>query len=403
VEKAGTVRIQSRPSCDRIYNRCAPSDGFYRGDSATSGQLVLTRVTRDWVEGWFLAEHRTARLATFDFDTRVDFSTALVQFPTNLRLPADHPCVAFPCPTDLDLPVRIPESSGQRDPVLSMSPGGFAADESAHARLFEMARAVRARQETFGERLLGVTEQGGAVRSVLKRNSREDFVSGVVDKAERNGYGAIGEMDAMVRGRVDLCSADDVYKLAEILLYTLPSPELDSGQAPPTDEPYVRLSKTELPRRPVADADCACETHRRGYPRYHVVVQDPATGITHEWQIGTAAVSDVYELPGVNFPPEMSIDLESGAIAPDLHDVDYDLFRQGVRGHDREHGQNMYETLGLAAFGQLVDRLSAEAHCLGYRLEDLDARIEALHRLAGERLQAVVDHYGIEQVRRWYH
>jgi hypothetical protein len=392
----GAVAVLAAPRCDRTFNKCAPSGGFYRGDHASQGSLELIRITRERVEGRFSAVSD----GTFAFETSGEFSAGLVGVGNN-RLSDDHPCVP-PCPPDVELPeYGIPEPVGHRDPVLSMTPEGFGRDEAAQARLFEMARAVRERQGAFGQRQLALTKQGGVARSILKRDGQAEFAAGVIAKAGRNRFHTIGEMDDMVRGRFDLCAAEDARNLAEALLFTLPAPGTVDDEGKPVEGPYIRLPKAELPRRPVTVPECPCGG--AGYPRYHVIVQDPETGVTHEWQIGTGAVSDVYELAGVVFPPGMWLDFESGALGPDLHDVDYDIFRQGVRGHDREHGENMYETLGLAAFGERLDQLSAAAHCQGYALEDLDARIAALHAEASELLQKVVDHYGIEQVRQWYH
>lgn len=287
-------------------------------------------------------------------------------------------------PTPFERPELAP---GPRDDVLSMSPEDFAEDEEAQAELFEKARQVRERQERFGREVLEATE-GGDVVSILKRRTQEAFVNGVVAKAERNGYTEIGQMDDMVRGRFDLVSGEDMDRVAQYMLWD------QSAQK-------VRLEKLEQPRRSVEVPECECPGH--GYPRYHVIVQDLETGITHEWQVGTEAVSRIYELHGVDLPPGMDLDFETGDIAADLHDVDYDIFRVGVRGHDREHEENMYEELGLDEFGRAIDELSAAAGCQGEDLGDLDERIAELHRQAGTALQRVVDHYGLDQVREWYH
>lgn len=375
------------PACDRPGNDCS---GGLRRDTQVTGSLVLEEVDHGRVSGRFeIASVRDSLRADGTFG-------ANVTNPVGWWLPPDHPCVPE-CPeVERPLPnLDRPELPGTRHPLLFMPPDEFRASPEAQDALFRLAGEVWERQEAFGNSLIATTERGGRAVSILKRNEKSAFVEGVLAKAERNGYEHIGQMDDMVRGRLDLCDPQDVHDVAEILLYTLPT---QGGVDEPT---FVRLSKTEMPRRPVKARECACEG--AGYPRYHVIVQDTETGITHEWQIGMAAVSDVYEVAGIPFPPEMSYDFEMGLIAPDLHDIDYDIFRQGVRKHDRATGQNNYEALGLEDFGSRLDELSAAANCLGYDLPDLDERIASLHREAADLLQDVVDVYGIEQVREWYH
>ncbi len=280
--------------------------------------------------------------------------------------------------------------------VLALSPAEFEVNEPAQDRLFEMAQAVRSRQQTFGEDALGVTKEGGDVTSILKRNSKGAFVSGVVAKCKRNGYRTIGQMDDMVRGRFDLNGGDDVYRVARYLLYDLPiqaSLRSPVTSLHPADVPVVVLEAAEAPRREVEVPECTGGGH--GYPRFHVIVMDPETSITHEWQIGTESVSRVYELHGVKLPPGMDLDFELGRIGADLHDIDYDIFRQGVK----KHSKKAYSELELDVFGHRLDMLSAKAHCVGVS----KGEIEDIQDAAADRLEEVVDRFGIDQVREWYH
>jgi hypothetical protein len=41
---------------------------------------------------------------------------------------------------------------------------------------------------------------------------------------------------------------------------------------------------------------------REGYPRWHINVSDPQTGLVHEWQVGTRSTTDFFERNSLSIP-----------------------------------------------------------------------------------------------------
>ena len=263
--------------------------------------------------------------------------------------------------------------------VLSMSPEEFQADKSAQQELFDIAKQFRDKQQAFAEKMLGANKIKGKVKSLLKRDDLKGFVEGIVKKCKRNGYKKIGQMDDIVRGRFDLQAEKDVNIISTELINQkdFPIKEIDGVVAPRRKQPGGGF----------------------GYPRWHVIVTDPATGLTHEWQIGTEAVTQVYETAGINVPEEMKEDVSKGLIKNDIHDIDFDIFRQGVE----KKYPDLHRRLGIPAFQNDVDKVSAEAGLKGNKTPDLKEKIEKLHQQAAGLLKKVVDAIGIAEVRKFYH
>ncbi len=266
--------------------------------------------------------------------------------------------------------------AGGGNPVLQMSPEEFQKDKKAQKTLYAMARQARDRQQSFGEKLLKDNKiTGGKVKSILKRDNLEEFVEGIVAKCKRNGYKTIGEMDDIIRGRFDLAAKQDVDAIAAAL----------------KNQSKFRVKVVVAPRRPQKGGGY-------GYPRWHIIVRDPETDLTHEWQIGTRAVTEVYEKKGIEVPDEMKDDIEKGRISNDIHDIEYDIFQQIKRKYPKVH-----KRYGLQVFHDKVDQLSAEAGLQGDKTPDLRKKIDQLHKEAAEYLKKLIDEFGIDWIRQFYH
>lgn len=301
-------------------------------------------------------------------------------------------------PKNLKEVVRNPWSDDElmldpvRDEILYTEPQALRdGDQALRDELFELAQRGRDSQTAFASDIMTESgAEGPPPEAILKRNQKEAFIDGVVKKSERNGYSIVGEMDDMVRGRFNLSNRDDVEKVAEAIA---------SQQ-----RHAVKVDAIEMPRRPIRQEKCKCG-FGYGYPRYHIIVRDAATSVTNEWQIGTTTVSKLYETTGIRMPPGMDGDVEEGLIQNDLHDIDYDIFRQCVKkGKLPGSGEAAYREMGLADFGKDVDYVSAAADCLGDEYEELDQEIARLHEDAGDLMRDVANRWGVQDIRdKCYH
>jgi hypothetical protein len=258
-------------------------------------------------------------------------------------------------------------------PVLDMSPDEFEKNQEAQYQLFTMAKSCRARMQALAEEILSqqlIT--GGEVKSILKRDSLPDFTAGVLAKCRRNNYTRIGQMDDMVRGRFDLRSNDDVNTVAAALKVQKKYP----------------VAFAVAPQRPQPAGGF-------GYPRWHIIVSDPDSGLTHEWQIGTKAVTEVFEKGKIKLPE--GVELGPG-MKPDLHDIEYDIFR----GIEKKY-PDVHKRHNLPEFHAKVDTLAAEAGLKGEKTPDLMKKIGALHEDAYRHLQKLVDEFGAEWLKQFYH
>ena len=135
------------------------------------------------------------------------------------------------------------------------------------------------------------------------------------------------------------------------------------------------------------------------YPRYHIVVEDPQTGLTHEWQIGTKATSDLYETKGIVIPSEL--EAAAGKLGKkfrnDIHDIEYDIF-QAFNKKDPATSAS----LGIPEFVSKVAAAS-ERSGAGAAHTGLAGDIATLHADASRLLQALVDAKGGEFVAGLLH
>jgi hypothetical protein len=259
----------------------------------------------------------------------------------------------------------------------------FAKNEAAQRQLFEAAQKVRAAQEEFAKGLLADLKIQGEAGSILKRPDFDGFRKGILNKAARKGYTNVGDMDDMVRGRFNLSTPRDVQTVAEAL---------------ETQTKYAVISSTG----PRLEAGVA-----GGYPRYHAILLDAETGMTHEWQVGTTAVTRLYETEGITIPRALK-PLPKHMHA-DLHDIQYDLFNSIERDYPQ-----VASRYGLRDFRAKVANLAAEGGERGDQLlkagkggpmsmSPFAERMRALHEEAGAILNRLVDEKGPNFIRRFYH
>lgn len=253
---------------------------------------------------------------------------------------------------------------------LDMTVEEFEASPEAQRELYDMAVATRARQQAFANAILADTRRPGSATSILKRDDFDEFVAGVIEKCRRKRYARIGQMDDIVRGRFNMDLGPDVEAVAIAM----------------QNQQEFPVTVVERPRRP--------NEHGFGYPRWHVVVRD-TSGITHEWQIGTQAVTDVYETRGITIPEAVG-DLPPG-MHNDIHDIEYDILRRIQTDHP-----DIAEGVGIPAFRHEVDLVSARAGTEGKNMGDIQERIGELHGRCSVILQTLVDRHGPDIIRKYF-
>jgi hypothetical protein len=212
-------------------------------------------------------------------------------------------------------------------------------------------------------------------------------------------------MDDMVRGRFDLENGEDVEAVIGELM----------------KQKQFRVKSMEAPRRPVKDDDGKLIGH--GYPRYHVILQDPESGLTHEWQIGTKAMSLSAEKKGIRMPKKLQVklgisqDKDRGDWKKkyDFHDVEYAILRNVCKAAEaqeelkgdhfpaQEEVKAAVEKWRVKAFSAKVDKLSAEAGTKGDKTPNLEERVAELHHRATIILHALTNDLGEEFLAHFAH
>lgn len=283
-----------------------------------------------------------------------------------------HPVPDRPTPTPPPGPGPGPQPTPppSRKNPLDMSADEFEADEEAQNELFEMAHATRARQNGFAQSMIAQAGAEGTASSILKRDDFDQFVEGVLEKVRRKGYSRIGEMPDIVRGRFNMARMRDVnLVVGEIVAQT-----------------RFRVIEVVAPREREGVA--------MGYPRWHIVVED-SNRIIHEWQIGTQAVTDVYEQRGINIPPEVG-PLPEG-MHNDIHDIEYDILKRIQEDHPDIAGE-----VGIPEFRRQVALASADAGRQGADMPDKNERIVELHNQCSTILRQLVDRHGPDIIRKYF-
>jgi hypothetical protein len=268
----------------------------------------------------------------------------------------------------------------------------FRSNPKAQEALFKSAQEAGARQQALANKLMADNAiKGGEAESILKRKDPAEFVKKVLAKCERNKYTNVLEMDDIIRGRFNLASAADVERIALAL----------------QKQTQYRVIQVIRPRA-VAGVE-------GGYPRWHIILRDEATGLTHEWQVGTRAVSKVFETPRIPIPDALR-PLPEGMHA-DIHDIEYDVFKR-IQEHDDPKVRTLGDRLGIPEYRRRVAQLASKAGAQGDVLLEgkvgakgemttpLHEELDPLLDEGGKILQGLVDARdpgGPEFVRGFYH
>jgi hypothetical protein len=258
----------------------------------------------------------------------------------------------------------------KRPRALDMSADQLRADTAAQRELFEAAQQAVERQNAFIRKLLAdLGIKDAEATSILKRPTFEEFIEGVLAKVGgRKGYKTVGEMSDMIRGRVNLEKPEQVAKAARALRAQKEMSAIDF------EKPQARMGI------------------EGAYPRYHVDVVDPVTGLKHEWQIGTKQTTRLYEQAGIEVG-KLDIKPENR----NVHDVEYDIFKsindpaKSVPAAERAALQRLAEEVGIPAYRRKVARLSARLGKENISGSELESMIKALHTEASAILARLVE------------
>ena len=253
-------------------------------------------------------------------------------------------------------------------------------------RLFAEAKQVKARMNALKEQILEeVQPSQGKAGSILKRDKFDEFVTGVAEKVERNKYTRVAQMDDIVRGRFDMADREGVEKVAQAL----------------RKQTTYKLHIDEKGKTAFYPPRLQEGTNIVRYPRYHVILKDFETGLTHEWQVGTEATTKLYEFatPGIAIPKEMAAAAEKlgKKFKPDLHDIEFDLFQAINKKYPdvaaRHHLPEFIREVAVASDKSFAGEVSSE----------LFRTIDALHRRAEIILAGLVDEMKPEWVVQFFH
>lgn len=222
----------------------------------------------------------------------------------------------------------------------------------------------------------------------LKRPVFSDFVESILTKMNRRGLREVGDLSDIVRARIDLDRASDLSTVIWLM-----SRHLETAG--------LVICEIEGPRRPVyANSG---ELLGFGYHRYHFLVEFLDFPLKAEIQIGTKALSEVFEARYVELKnTELRDLLESRGICFDLHDLEY-LLVQGLWKSARKHNSPQYvkylsQKYSLESLSKQLDFLAAEAGCLGGRVSDLEIKIRNISNVIGTTLDQLASEIGAQRL-----
>jgi hypothetical protein len=299
--------------------------------------------------------------------------------------PVEHPDAYKGEPMN-SKPPEQPPFNPNRPKALDQSPEEFAKDtpeqKAAQQELFDRAKEAVPRQQAFIDSILSELKIAGAeAESILKRNIVSEFTKKIIEKVrDRKDYKTVGEMTDIIRGRVDLDNPADVERVKDAIL--------SQGKVSVKDVQFQRVQ---------AGVD-------GGYPRVHIEVIDPETGLVHEWQIGPKQATEVFETPGID-PAGIDIKPEN----TNLHDIEYDIFKSMEDPSDllslEEQAalRKLAQEVGIPEFRKKVAELAARTGKEKVPASELAQRIKELHTEAGAILKALVQKKGIPFVEGFLH
>ncbi len=195
------------------------------------------------------------------------------------------------------------DANNPRD-VLGMNHRDFANNPDAQRTLFDAAGGAVERMRAAGEEAVAGIPNAEVV-SQRKRPDLDSFTQEVLAKQRLKNYESLGDMHDIIRGRISVDTGAEMGTVAQRL------------------------------RERFAGSIVEVKPPREGYPRWHINVTDPATGLVHEWQVGTRSTTDFFERPTLQMPSTVT----RFRGRPDFHDGVYKLLDRvrdpGVR---QRHG-----------------------------------------------------------------
>ena len=237
-------------------------------------------------------------------------------------------------------PIEIVRPSDNVSDILSLDLKTFLQQntygEFLRRRLLRAAICTAERQGHIARRL--IDGLGGVnIVSLPVRHLLPEFVARISEKVNRKKYTSLSQMHDLSRGRLNLQSAKDIPVLLERMNQFY-------------GDHVVEEIGLRLP-----------------YPRWHLTVRDPVSGLVHEWQIGMIKTTRLLETPSVRIPAGVQI-----AGRPDFHDVWY------VRlSRIEKKDPKMWEKYKLAEFKNDYDRLLSDTAKMG--MIDFENRYQVLN------------------------
>ena len=138
-----------------------------------------------------------------DPTTMVTFDAKVVNIPKSPSSPCEG---------------RGPPTSSGLHRLDGITPAQLKHDPTIQKIVFESARQLQQLRDSEGRHLLKeLNIQGGLAYAVLKRDTQEDFVNGVLEKMVRNKYSSLSEIPDAVRGRFNLPDWKSVERVARAI------------------------------------------------------------------------------------------------------------------------------------------------------------------------------------------
>ncbi|MGC4088517.1 MAG: hypothetical protein QM756_11595 [Polyangiaceae bacterium] len=295
--------------------------------------------------------------------------------------PVDHPDAYKGEPQKGKQPPQ-PGFEPNRPKALDQTPDQFEADKVAQQELFDRAKEAVARQNAFIQKILAdLGIKDADAQSILKRNDAKDFAQKIIDKIKgRKSYKTVSQMTDIIRGRINLENPADVQRVKNAI----------------TQQREVSLQGVKEPLKRLGVKD--------GYPRVHIDVVDPETGIAHEWQIGTKQTTELFERPGID-PAGVKIEKAN----TNIHDIEYDIFKsidepnEKLPPAEQEALTQLSQELDLRAFRKRVAEFAARTGREKVPQAELDQAIKDFHEQASAIMRALVDKKGTEFVEDFLH
>ena len=259
-------------------------------------------------------------------------------------------------------------NTGSADDIMTKMPDDLESNLVDQRRLTEAAFETNQRMQTVSDDIssdfglepskVGLKGNDFGVDDVSKID-QDEFIAKVLEKTRRwDDPENIGSMTDMSRGRFDVESFEEATAIADSL-------ESRLNQA---------FGSENVLRKPVPEV----------YKRHHILVRDPATGVHHEWQIGTEALTRMIEKVSVTLPDGVNLHGHNFHVV--MYDVLDKLSNPKVRA---KHNlpDSIVDDIGLSGIRRRYDQLMLEAGTVkkgAGQPEMFDERLVAMAKELGE-------------------